>query len=320
MDEVCILGLNPAWQRYFALPFLQPGGVHRLPRAVEYASGKGINCAHALRRLGGHSCCVHFLGGSTGKAIGQELEALGQPQLACLCAEATRLCTTLAVAGSAGDAGHSTELIEPSPVVSHAEQARLRALLEENWAAWKQVLVCGSFPLGCDGSLLQGLSLAGKRVYVDALQGLDSWMEQGVELLKVNAGELKALFGRLGLEYPLGNQPYGEAARRLRALWPVRRLVVTCGADGAWLVDEKSDVYFLPVLPEVSLRNAIGAGDAFLAGWVAADREGSEAVECFCSGAAAAQARCEEDLPSGLKKERYGELYTLLRGRIREYL
>jgi len=145
-------------------------------------------------------------------------------------------------------------------------------------------------------------------------------MEQGVELLKVNAAELRMLCERLGLEWPGGNIPWLAAAQALRSCWSLRHLVVTCGAEGAWWVDDCGNCHHIPVLPGVRLRNAIGAGDAFLAGWVFAASRGCDAAECFCSASACAQARCEVELPWEFEDTRYGYLLEMARVALREYL
>lgn len=310
MEEILVLGLNPAWQRMFALPELVLGGVHRLPHARSYASGKGVNCARVLQALGTRACCAHFLGGANGLAIRDELSAVELEQLVVVIAAGTRVCTTLAVPDSGTLTGSSTELIEPSPVVLPAESQKLHQELRARWDSWRRILVCGSFPPGFDGSALAGLPVQSKLLYIDAVQGVDFWMRQGVELLKVNTSELRAIFLRLGLSFPAGENPWRMVARSLRTVWPVRTLVVTEGAAGAYAVDASERVWHVAVDPSVRLRNAIGAGDSFFAGWVQAAALGETVAQCLCAAMATAQARCEVDLPWEFKRERREALWA----------
>ena len=68
-NNTLILGLNPAWQRLFITEKFELGQVHRLPKAVEFGSGKGVNCGRVLQLLGGNPMMMHFLGGSYGSCI-----------------------------------------------------------------------------------------------------------------------------------------------------------------------------------------------------------------------------------------------------------
>lgn len=320
MDELLVLGLNPAWQRLFALSSLHPGAVHRLPPAQEYASGKGVNCARVLAVLGVRACVAHYLGGASGERLRAELRCEGLEQLDEAIAAPTRICTTLAVAASETQPGSSTELIEPSPVVTAIEAQALRERLRAQWPRFRSVAVCGSFPAGCAGEALLDLPLQGKLLYIDAVQGVDAWMRQGVELLKVNAEELRAIMARLGMPFPTGENPWRLAARELRSVWPVRTLVVTDGAAGAYAVDVGERVWHVPTDSTVRLRNAIGAGDSFLAGWIQAATLGGTVAECLCAAMATAQARCEVDLPWEFAPTRQAALLADSRNVIREIL
>jgi len=318
MEEILVLGLNPAWQRLFELSALHPGAVQRLPPAQEYASGKGVNCARVLAVLGARACVAHFLGGASGERLRAELRSGGLEQLDEAIADPTRICTTLAVAARGTQPGYSTELIEPSPVVTADEAQALRERLRAQWSRFRSVAVCGSFPAGCAGEALLDLPTQDKMLYIDAVQGVDAWMRQGVELLKVNAEELQAIMARLGLPFPAGSMPWGSAALALRTVWPVRHLVVTCAEQGAYWVDPQGACWHLPVWQGVQLRNAIGAGDAFLAGWIQAASTGAQGADCFCAAAATAQARCEAQLPWEFTRARRDELRELLRSVLQE--
>lgn len=318
MPSTLILGLNPAWQRLFVLPELCLGEVHRLPRALEYASGKGVNCARVLDVLGSRACVAHFLGGASGECLGAELRNAGVEQLVVDIAAQTRVCTTLAVAASVEGPGHSTELIEPSPVVTEDEVQALLETLRASWGRFNHVAVCGSFPAGFGEEALAVLPVQNKLLYIDAVRGVDRWMCQGVELLKVNEAELRNIFARLSLVWPTGINDWSAVAHILRGAWPVRHLVVTCGALGAYWVGPENDCHFLPVLPSVRFRNAIGAGDAFLAGWLHAANRGAAAQDCFCAAAATAQARCEASLPWDFLLTRRNEILEQLRSSLQE--
>ena len=64
--------------------------------------------------------------------------------------------------------------------------------------------------------------------------------------------------------------------------------------------------------PQVKVVNDIGAGDAFLAGWLAADSLGLPINDCLAKATAVASARCEVDRPWSLDIGRVSALESEL--------
>ena len=60
--------------------------------------------------------------------------------------------------------------------------------------------------------------------------------------------------------------------------------------------------------PAIELKNDIGAGDSFFAGWLYADGKGLEFEESLVKATAVAVARCEVERPWNLRLERIEEL------------
>ena len=150
-QEILILGLNPAWQRLFYVDKFTPGEVHRIKKVEEYGSGKGINCGLVLRLLGGTPLMMHFLGSEHGSRIFDEISAYGIQQAPVWIKEPTRICTTVV------SEGESTELIEPSPVLSDFENEDFIQTLNDYWSTTQNVALCGTFPEGFNLSLLNDL-------------------------------------------------------------------------------------------------------------------------------------------------------------------
>src|SRR5574344_1249427 len=178
-NNTLILGLNPAWQRLFITEKFELGQVHRLPKAVEFGSGKGVNCGRVLQLLGGNPMMMHFLGGSYGSCIFDELSASGISQIPIWIQAPTRICTTVV------SDGVTTELIEPSPVLSDLENEDFIQTLSENWEDVNRIVVCGSFPINFESETLLNIDLKDKRLFVDAINDIDKWLEKGVERPKI---------------------------------------------------------------------------------------------------------------------------------------
>jgi len=304
-QETLILGLNPAWQRLFYVDKFTPGEVHRIEKVEEYASGKGINCGRVLQLLGGSPLMMHFLGSEHGSRIFDEISACGINQAPVWIKEPTRICTTVV---SEGD---STELIEPSPIISENENEDFIQTLNQYWNSTQCVALCGSFPQGFDVGRINALDFAGKRVFVDAIEGIDEWLEKGVELLKINLQEYCKLLTRLGIPQVTSSPQFWKmTATAVLERLPIKNLVVT-NEDApvrAFRLLEKKFQGLVLQPPTIEVKNDIGAGDSFFAGWLYADGIGLDFEASLVKATSVAVARCEVDRPWNLSLERIAEL------------
>jgi len=290
-----ILGLNPAWQKLFILDKLVPGAVHRLAPGREFASGKGINMGRVLAKLGCPSHLVQFAGGYTGERLLAEINSAKIAHTTVVTKAATRICTTLS-----DHTGESTELIEPSPELVAGEVDSLFQKMLPLWTAASRVALCGTAPTGFDWTRLGLLKREKRFLYLDAWTGIDPWLVQGVRLLKVNAEELARL---LGVASGGGVVDLFALAKVALERFPIETLVVTQGSRRV-LVFRKERVLSLNPPKARNFVNAIGAGDSFLAGWIAADSVGLSVEGCLARAVAVSSVRCEAELPWELDLER----------------
>lgn len=304
-QETLILGLNPAWQRLFFLDKFTPGEVHRISKVEEYASGKGINCGRVLQVLGGNPLMMHFLGGANGSRIFDELSACGINQAPVWIHDPTRVCTTIVCDGD------TTELIEPSPVLTEAENNDFIQTLNNYWHSTQCVALCGSFPQSFNVELINSVDFTGKRVFIDAINNIDAWLEKGVELLKINNLEYGKLLDRLGIPQVKSSPQFWKmTATAVLERLPIKHLVITAedAPVRAFRFVEKKFQGLQLQPPEIQVKNDIGAGDSFLSGWLYADAEGMDFEQCLVKATAVSVARCEVDRPWNLSLERVAEL------------
>lgn len=312
-QEILVLGLNPAWQRLCFLDKFTPGEVHRISKVDEYASGKGINCCRVLQNLGGRPLLMHFLGSEHGSRIFDEISACGIQQAPIWIKEPTRTCTTIACAGEA------TELIEPSPTLSDFENDDFIQTLNEFWNSAQCVALCGSFPHNFRVELINSVDFAGKRVFVDAIEGVENWLEKGVELLKINMQEYSKLLSNLGIPQVKSSPQFWKmTATAVLERLPIKNLVVTDEDQPvhAFRLVEKKFQGLILTPPTVSVQNSVGAGDSFFAGWLYADSLGLDFEECLVKSTATAAARCEVEKPWMLSLDRMAELESALRTQV----
>ncbi|RKR92625.1 1-phosphofructokinase [Micromonospora pisi] len=273
--------LNPSLDRAMEIDALVRGEVIRAASAHLDPGGKGVNVSRALLANGVASRAVVPCGGEEGAQLVALLQAEGVDLVAVPIAGRTRSNVTLAEPD-----GTVTKINESGPLLAPAEfdavtQAVLTAAHTAQW-----VVACGSVPPGLSvqafGELCARLVGAGVRLAVDTSgPALRAAARAGAALLKPNREELAEAIGA-----PL--QSLGdvvEAAERLRG-WGAGAVLASLGADGAVLVD--ADGAVTGESPVDQPRSTVGAGDALLAGFLAADAHGPGALaEGLAWGAAA---------------------------------
>ncbi|MFK3984378.1 1-phosphofructokinase [Micromonospora sp. NPDC050397] len=273
--------LNPSLDRAMEIDALVRGEVIRAASAHIDPGGKGVNVSRALLANGVASRAVVPCGGDEGAQLVSMLTAEGVDLVAVPIAGRTRSNVTLAEPD-----GTVTKINESGPVLSPDEFARVTEAVLAAADAARWVVACGSVPPGLPvrafGELCARLVGAGVRLAVDTSgPALRAAARAGAALLKPNREELaEAVATPL---HSLGDVV--EAARRLREEG-AGAVLASLGPDGAVLVDEHG------VLTGESTvrhpRSTVGAGDALLAGFLAAGATGPEALaEGIAWGAAA---------------------------------
>jgi 1-phosphofructokinase len=285
---IITLTLNPSLDRTVELEELVRGRMLRATSSHVDPGGKGVNVTRALLANGVASRAVLPCGGEEGQHLVRLLQAEGVDPICVWIDGHTRSNLTLAEPD-----GTVTKVNEPGPALSPADLERvldemLVAAVEPTNAAggtdW--VVICGSTPPGVTveavTQLCEGLVAAGVRLAVDtsgpALRGAAT---AGAALVKPNREELSEVVGRELAS--IGDVV--DAARELRS-WGAGAVLASLGADGAVLVDE--DGVSIGSAPVDRPRSAVGAGDALLAGFLAAGAKGGVALaEALAWGAAA---------------------------------
>lgn len=273
------LTLHPAIDRAVTLAqSLRVGGTQRATGVADTEGGKGVNVARALHAAGVPVRAVVAVDG--GDPLADLLDASGLPWLAVPAGGGTRVNLALL-----GPDGTTTKVDAAGPTwPGHSAQEVLDLPAEAGTGDW---LVCsGSLPPGAPAGLYADLAVAaaarGLRAAVDtsgaALVAAAACGD--VHVLAPNEAELReaarALDGdRAGMRDDLRFAALVADARALLGSVPgseprgaERMVLVTCGARGAALVTA-TEAWWADA-PDVPVVSTVGAGDAALAGLVAA--------------------------------------------------
>lgn len=260
---IVTLTLNPSLDRSIEVGKLVVGDVNRATSAHLDPGGKGVNVSRALLANGVASRAVVPCGGDEGGQLIRLLVAEGVDVRAVPITGNTRSNITITEPD-----GTTTKINEPGPLLSPDE---FTAVIDQVLSAGGDsgvVVVSGSNPPGLPveafAEFCRRVLLAGLGLVVDTSgPALREAARAGATLVKPNRDELAEVVRRplLALRDVI------DAAQELRS-WGAGAVLASLGADGAVLVDAAGVV--AGDAPVARPRSSVGAGDALLAGFIAA--------------------------------------------------
>jgi 1-phosphofructokinase len=278
--------LNPSLDRTLEVVRLERGAVLRTSSPTLEAGGKGVNVTRALTANGIPSIAVLPVGGGEGAELRVLLENAGVSARFVPVTGRTRSNITIAESG-----GTVTKLNEPGPSISPEELAALTTVIASAVSEGDWVVISGSMPPELSAGQLQALagSLADRKVNLamdTSGDALVASLAAHPRLIKPNRAELAEVSGR-----SLGSISDVIAAAKGVQDKGVELVLVSLGADGAVLVGPTGVLVGESRVERP--RSTVGAGDSFLAGFLArfsADETDVESalLEALAWGAAAA--------------------------------
>ncbi|UQI43231.1 1-phosphofructokinase [Streptomyces sp. HU2014] len=274
---------NPSLDRTYEVPRLERGAVLRAGTDRVDPGGKGVNVSRAVAAAGRRTVAVLPLGGPEGALLARLLGERGIEVAGVPVQGSTRV--NIAVAEPDGTL---TKVNAAGPELTAGEAESLLVAVRERSSGADWIACCGSLPRGLApewyGQLVARAHAAGARIALDTSgPSLTAALRERPDVVKPNAEELAQAVGR-----PLATVgDAAGAARALRALG-ARSVLASLGADGQLLVDDSGTYFGTARVPAV--RSNVGAGDASLAGFLAAGGTGPKALAAaLAHGAAAVQ-------------------------------
>ncbi|MGK4578972.1 1-phosphofructokinase family hexose kinase [Kitasatospora sp. HPMI-4] len=246
--------LNAALDITYRLDRLHRHGGNRVGAVAERAGGKGVNVSRVLHALGQRTAVTGLAGGLTGAALRRDLAAAGLlDHLLPIDGESRR--TVAVVEEQAGD---TTILLEPGPVVRPGEWARFLDHLGGLLPGAAAVVFSGSLPRGVPGDayarLVRLAHAHGVPAVLDADgEALRAALPARPAVIKPNVDELAAA---TGLADPVA------AARSLQAAG-AGAVIASLGPEGLIALTSHGGWRARP--PERLAGNPTGAGDAAVA-------------------------------------------------------
>jgi 1-phosphofructokinase/tagatose 6-phosphate kinase len=245
--------------------------------------GKGVNVARAIKRLGQPVIATGLAGGTTGTRI---VDALNDEAILngfVRVREEAR--TNTAVLDPT--TGVHTEINERGPAVSRQELELFREKLLYLAKGASMCVFAGSLPRGIEpdayAALIREVKRQGVLTIVDTDgEPLRAAVRAEPDLISPNELEAEELVGH----------EFNDDDDRAQAVVQMRRMganeAIMTVADGCYaqLLKDGTPTLYRVRVEEQETRSAIGSGDAFLAGYVAARYSGRSPVECLRFGVA----------------------------------
>lgn len=260
---IVTLTANPSLDRTIEVADLRPGAVIRARASRVDAGGKGVNVARALAAHGRTVKAVLPSGGAEGAQLEALLSSAGLDVLTVPVAGSIRANVTVVEAD-----GTTTKLNEPGPRLSGDELDALAATLCVAAASAEWVVLSGSLPPGTPASwyagIIERLRGTGPRIVVDSSgPPLGGAIGAGPDLVKPNREELAELVGS-----PIDTVADVVGAARTLIDNGVHTVLASLGPAGAVFVHGAAAWH--ATAAAIEPRSTVGAGDALLAGYLAA--------------------------------------------------
>jgi 1-phosphofructokinase len=270
--DAATVTLNPAIDRTITISRFTAGTVNRVEAERDNPGGKGVNVASALAGSGLRTAVTGFLGGENAEVF--EAHFTRQNIVDHFVRVPGR--TRVGIKIVDPDLKQTTDINFPGLAPRPGEVAALWEKLGALRSAWW--VVAGSLPPGMDAGIYReivaSLKARGARVALDASgEALRQGIAAGPHVVKPNLSELETLLG----ERIAGTDAIIAAARQLLDQG-IELVTVSMGREGACFVTAAETVIARP--RDVEVGSTVGAGDAMVAGIVAAQLRGLPLEDC----------------------------------------
>jgi 1-phosphofructokinase family hexose kinase len=275
--------LNAAIDKTLEVPNFRLGRRHRSVEQTTMAGGKGVNVARALKRLGQPVIATGLAGGPTGTRIVEQLTEESILNDFVRIHEESRSNTAV----TDPTTGEQTEINERGPAVT-AQEVELFCDKLLYLARGAQIcLFAGSLPRRVEPGLYADLIRELRKIGVTTIVDTD-----GDPLRQAVRAEPSVVSPNVLEAEELVGHEFNDDEDRLIAVREMTELgareAIMTADDGCFaMVHEEggSQLYRLRVDP-LETYSAVGSGDAFLAGYVAARYSGRPPSECLRFGVA----------------------------------
>ncbi len=292
---------NPSIDCTMELHNLNVGRVNRIDNKIITYSGKAINVAIGVKRLGGQSTVTGFMFDNDAKSFIHNLDKEGVVSKFVNNLGSVR--TNYKIIDSRS---MMTEINDKGEKVSVAKQEELLSLAGELSAGCSVVVMSGSLPSGVDDEYYARMvSAVNKKakVFVDTEgEKLLKAVKQGVSVIKPNLEEFEEIVKeRLKTK--------GEMIKACCKIIDMgaENVLLSLGSHGAILTDGTKSLFAKTA--NVAVNSTVGAGDSMLSAVAVMTENGASYEEVLRSAVAAGTASITTPGTNLFYKDKYEEIY-----------
>lgn len=256
---ILALNLNASLDKIYTVDKLVYGEVVRAKTVDNTAGGKGIHIANVCKALDEPCIASGFLGGKVGEFIAQRLDERNIVHDFVNVQGETRTCINIATPD-----GKQTEVLEPGPEISSEELAKFVAKYEVLIEQSDIIVSSGSLPKNIPhnfyGKLAQLAKAAQKKFLVDTSgETLKQTLAYKPFMIKPNKDEIADFCGKI-------ISTIDEAIEQIKIFQQmgIAMPIISLGKNGSIIGYE--DKIYQAIPPKYKAVNAVGSGDAFVAG------------------------------------------------------
>lgn len=279
------------------------GRLNRIDGIIENLSGKALNTAIGIKRLGGEVFSTGFMFETGGRRFIRYLSGEGIDNKFVWNKGRVRVNYKIIDGKSM-----MTEINDKGEFVSAKSQEDLISIIEEYARKAEIVVISGSLPSGVDDRFYYDMVKAcGKtKVIADAETGkLKAALDAGVFMVKPNLYELETFFS----ERYDGYEHMVDGCKKLIDLG-AKRVMLSFGKEGSIFTDGETS-YFCKS-ESVAINSTVGAGDSMVAAASLAISENATDEEVLKRAVAAATASVTTAGTNLFTKEKYLEILNKL--------
>lgn len=267
MINIATLTLNPALDRSMIFETFEVGALNRAISAVTTVGGKGINVSRVLKLYGINSVAYGFVGGDNGEIMKKMLQNEGVSYDFVQTAAQTRM--NIKIVAKNGEATEASE--SGGPMTESETQELLKNIYDcfcgKRGTKPDYFVISGSIPRGIDSSIYKTITQKAKTHGIKVVMDCDrDALKQGITacpfIIKPNKFELEQYAGHT---FENENELISYACE-LSTEFEVK-IVLTLGEKGAMYIG--NDGVYKVNAPKVEMRGFTGAGDSFLAAFIA---------------------------------------------------
>jgi 1-phosphofructokinase len=272
--KIATVTLNPAIDQTVRVNNFRPNRVNRGQEIRFDASGKGVNVASFLADYGYDIAVTGYLGQGNSGIFEQLFASKNMQDRFVRIPGDTRI--NVKVVDEVNQ--QTTDINMPGQAPPQDAMDALLEAIEQLALSCDWFVLSGSLPplvpATTYAAIISRLKRRKKHIVLDSSgEALRAGIQAGPTIVKPNIEELRYLVG----EALTSEAEIQQAAQRLLNE-DIEQVVISMGKQGAMLVEQAKTLVAVP--PSITVKKTFGAGDALVAGLVAARMQGLSLADC----------------------------------------